>query len=391
MSDESPRRHRRGWRRSVPRLSHFVSEHLLLLPLGVLIALVWANIAPESYFTFSYAAAFAVNDIAMAFFFALMAKEVVEATAPGGVLHSWRRVLMPLVTSIGVVLVPPLIHRALVEQLDEPMLAAAWPVTLATDIAVCYLAARLIFGRSHAAIPFAILLAIASDATGFVVLALVSPSREPHWTVGLLILMAAMAGAVALRRMRLRSFWPYLLGPGTVAWFALYWIGLHPALSLVAIVPFLPHAARDPGFFVDASPDAKDTLSQFEVFWRYPAQIALFFFGLVNAGVPLRTLEQATLALPAAVLVGKPIGIVLGAAAARLAGLRLPHDVSWRELIVLGFSAAIGLSVGLFFCAALIAPGQLRSEINMGVLLTALGLPIALIAARLLRVGRFAR
>jgi NhaA family Na+:H+ antiporter len=203
--------------------------------------------------------------------------------------------------------------------------------------------------------------------------------------------MAAMAGAVAMRRMRLRSFWPYLLGPGAVAWFALYWIGLHPALSLVAIVPFLPHAARDPGFFVDASPDAKDTLSQFEVFWRYPAQIALFFFGLVNAGVPLRTLEQATLALPAAVLVGKPIGIVLGAAAARLAGLRLPHDVSWRELIVLGFSAAISLSVGLFFCAALLAPGQLRSEINMGVLLTALGLPIAIIVARLLRAGRFAR
>ncbi len=60
----------------------------------------------ESYFTFSYAAAFAVNDIAMAFFFALMTKEVVEATAPGGVLHSWRRVLMPLVTSLGVALVP---------------------------------------------------------------------------------------------------------------------------------------------------------------------------------------------------------------------------------------------------------------------------------------------
>ena len=269
MSDESSRRHRRGWRRHVPLLSHFALEHLLLLPLGVLIALVWSNVAPESYFTFSYAAAFAVNDIAMAFFFALMTKEVVEATAPGGVLHSWRRVLMALVTSLGVALVPPLIHQALVEPLDEPMLGAGWPVTLATDVAVCYLAARLIFGRSHPAIPFAILLAIASDAMGFVVLGLVSPSREPHWTVGLLILMAAMAGAVALRRMRLRSFWPYLLGPGTVAWFALYWIGLHPALSLVAIVPFLPHAARDPGFFVDASPDAKDTLSQFEVFWRY--------------------------------------------------------------------------------------------------------------------------
>ena len=176
-----------------------------------------------------------------------------------------------------------------------------------------------------------------------------------------------------------------------MAWFALYWSGLHPALSLVLIVPFLPHAARDPGFFVDASPDAKDTLSQFEVFWRYPAQVALFFFGLVNAGVPLRTLEQGTWALPIAVLVGKPAGILLGAGVAVLAGLRLPHHVSWRDLIVIGCGAAIGFSVGLFFCAALIPPGQIRSEISMGVLLTLAGLPLALIAARLLGVGRFAR
>ena len=34
----------------VPRLSRFAVEHLLLLPLGGLIALVWVNTAPESYY-----------------------------------------------------------------------------------------------------------------------------------------------------------------------------------------------------------------------------------------------------------------------------------------------------------------------------------------------------
>lgn len=391
MAGESTRDRQRRWRTAAPRLSQFAIEHLLLLPLGVAIALAWANLFPELYFRFSFAAAFVVNDVAMAFFFALMTKEVVEATAPGGVLHSWRRVLLPVVASFGVALVPVLIHLAIVEPLDEPMLGVAWPVTLATDLAVCYLAARLIFGRAHAAIPFAILLAIASDAMGFVALALLSPDRAAHWTAGLLILLVAVGFAILLRRMRLRSFWPYLLGPGVLSWFALYRSGLHPALSLVVIVPFLPHAARDPGFFVDATPDAKDTLSQFEVFWRYPAQLALFFFGLVNAGVPVRSLELGTLALPIAVLVGKPVGIALGAGVAVLAGLRLPHHVSWRDLIVIGCGASIGFSVGLFFCAGLIAPGQIRSEVSMGVLLTIAGLPLALIAARLLGVGRFAR
>ena len=33
----------------------------------------------------------------MVFFFALITKEVVEATAPGGVLHPWRRALLPVI------------------------------------------------------------------------------------------------------------------------------------------------------------------------------------------------------------------------------------------------------------------------------------------------------
>ena len=96
-----------------------------LLPLGAAIALVWANLWPESYFRFSYAWAFVVNDVAMAFFFALMTKEVVEATAPGGVLHPWRRALLPVMAAIGVAVVPALLHIWLADRLDEPMLASA--------------------------------------------------------------------------------------------------------------------------------------------------------------------------------------------------------------------------------------------------------------------------
>ena len=111
-------------------------------------------------------------------------------------------------------------------------------------------------------------------------------------------------------------------------------------------------------------------MSQFEVWWRYPAQVALFFFGLVNAGVPLHALEAGTWGLPIAVIAGKPLGILIATGAALAAGLHLPHRVGWRELIVVGFTAAIGFSIGLFFCTALLPPGQLRSETSMGVLLS---------------------
>ncbi len=45
----------RALRAAVPRLSRFALEHLLLLPAGAAIALVWVNSAPESYYRFTYA------------------------------------------------------------------------------------------------------------------------------------------------------------------------------------------------------------------------------------------------------------------------------------------------------------------------------------------------
>ncbi len=380
----------RGWRGAFPRLSQFAVEHLLLLPIGAGLALIWVNVRPESYFRFSYAAAFAVNDVALVFFFALMMKEVVEATAPGGVLHTWRRALLPVIAAVGVAAIAALLHIRAAEWFDEPMLATGWPVTFAIDLAFSYFIARLIFRPHHPAIPFLILLGIASDGLGFVAVALFNPSRELHLGIGAILLLVAMTIASGLKRAKVRDFWPYLLSAGSLSWFALYWSGLHPAFALVPVMPFLPHAARDPGFFVDASPGAKDTLSRFEIFWRYPAQVALFFFGLVNAGVPLGALEEGTWALPLAVLVGKPIGLLVAAGLAVLGGLHMPRQLGWKDLIVIGFVGAMGFSVGLFFCSALFPPGQLRSEMSMGVLLTSIGGLLALIACRIFRVGRFA-
>ena len=384
------RRHglRHHVRTTVPRLSRFAAEHLALLPLGALIALVWVNTTPESYYAFTSAISFAVNNVAMVLFFALMTKEIVEATAPGGVLHPWRRAMLPVFASIGAAAVPALIYVRLVDVFDEPRLSIGWPVSLAMDLAIAYFVARLIF-RTHPVIPFLLLLGIASDALGFLALAVFNQTREVHFASGALILAGAIGIAAGLRWSRVRSFWPYLIAAGSVSWIGFFWIGLHPALAMVPIMPFLPHAARDPGFFVDARPDARDTLSQFELWWKYPSQVALFFFGLVNAGVPMGAIELGTVGLPIAVVIGKPLGVSIGVGLARLGGLQLPHRVGWRELLVGGLIAAMGFSVGLFFSDALLPPGQLRSEMRMGVLLSLAGAPLALVAARLLRVGRF--
>lgn len=378
-------------RSTLPRLWDFALEHLLLLPVGAALALLWVNAAPEAYFRFTTTIAFAVNDVAMAFFFGLMMKEVVEATAPGGVLHSWRRALPPVIAAMAATALSALIHVRLVDTvLEEPALRLVWPVTFGTDLALSYFVARLIFRRDPI-VSFVLLLAIASDGLGILAIAFFQPAPDLHLVDGAVLMAVAIGLAMLLRRFRVRSFWPYLLASGTVSWYAFYRGGFHPALALVPIMPFLPHAARDPGFFVDARPDANDALNRFEIAWRYPAQIALLFFGLVNAGVAFHALELGTIGLPIAMIVGRPIGVLAGAGVAYAAGLHLPHRADWRGLVVIGLIVAIGFSVALFFSAALLPPGQLRAETSMGVLLTLVAVPLALCAARLLRVGRFAR
>jgi NhaA family Na+:H+ antiporter len=365
-------------------------ESSFALPVGALIALVWANIALDSYERFSHACEFLVNDVGMAFFFALAAKEVVEATSVGGALHTWRRAALPVAAAAGGMAAPALIYLLLIPALGiDSGLQRGWAIPCATDIAFSYLIAKAIF-RRHPVIPFLLLLAIVDDALGLMILVLFYPIRELRLALGLAILAVALVMAFVLRRRDVQSFWPYVGLGGSIAWAALFYGGLHPALALVPIVPFMPRARRDPGLFVDAPITAHDTLSHFERWWKYPVQGVLLLFGLVNAGVPLGETGPGTWLVLTSILLGKPLGIMLLTGAAVAAGLALPPRLGWRELAVASITAGIGFTVALFFAvAAFSGADSLLSQAKMGALLSILAAPLAIAAAAALGVGHF--
>jgi NhaA family Na+:H+ antiporter len=239
-------------------------------------------------------------------------------------------------------------------------------------------------------VPFLLLLAISADAIGLAAVALVHPVGDAHPVIGLVLMAAAISGAAVLRRRRFKSFWPYLLGPGVMSWFALFLGGVHPALALVPIIPFFPHGRRDRGLMVEPAPQAHDTMTIFERWWLVPVEGVLLMFGLVNAGVPLHGLEEGMWAIPIAAL-GRPFAIVAAAGVGVAAGLHLPLRVGWRELAVVGCTATVGLVFALFFATAVMPLGTLLLEMKMGALITVAGGGLAFAVARLLRVGRFAR
>jgi NhaA family Na+:H+ antiporter len=245
--------------------------------------------------------------------------------------------------------------------------------------------ARVIFPIGHPAISFLLLLAIADDALGLIVLAVFYPSG-PLSVAALAVLMAAaVIAALWLKRRRVQSFWPYVLGAGSLSWAALYFGGFHPALALVPIVPFMPHSPRDVGLFDPRETRQHDTLNRFERWWAVPVQFILLLFGLANAGVPFEQVGHGTYFVLAGLLIGKPLGIVLFSGAARLAGAKLSRGLLLADLVVIGITASIGFTVSLFFATAAFRPGAALAETKMGALFSFSAVPLALVASRLLR------
>jgi NhaA family Na+:H+ antiporter len=379
---------------STPTLNHaphrsstldFIFNNSLLLLAGTVIAVVWANADLASYDRVAHPLHFWVNDVGMVFFFALAAKEVFEATLPGGPLASPRQAMSPLAAAVGGMAMPALIFVALAWMLGPQTLTRGWAIPCATDIAFSAMVARIIFRVGHPAVPFLLLLAIADDALGLIVLAVFYPSGAIS-LISLTTLMTAAIGlAIWLRSRRTRSFWPYVIGAGSLSWAALYLGGFHPALALVPIVPFMPHSARDIGLFDPREDDRSDTLNAFEHWWAVPVQFVLLLFGFANAGVPLEEIGPGTYYVMAGLLIGKPLGILLSAGVARVLGAPLPVGLHLRDLAIVGVVASIGFTVSLFFATAAFPPGAALAETKMGALLSFVAAPLAILISVLWR------
>lgn len=353
------------------RLLQLAIDNSLLLVVGAVAALVWANVNGAQYAHATYPLHFLVNDVGMAFFFALATKEVYEATLPGGPLEDARTAAVPIVAALGGMAAPALVYVVSCWAFGYPELVRGWAIPCATDIAFSYLVARFVFYTTSPALPFLLLLAIADDALGLLVLALFYPSGA----VVLPILAAWMVPAVLvawlLRRVGVTNFWLYLLGPGVLSWFGLFFGGIHPALALVPIVPFMPHGRSDLALFGGRIVEAgTSTLHAFERAWRIPVQLVLLLFGFVNAGVPIASVGAVTWIIVASLVAGKPIGIVAATLAAERAGFRRPDGLDNRRLVVLGAAAGIGFTVALFFTTAAFPEGPTLDAAKMGALLS---------------------
>ena len=412
------------------RVWNYVSAYSLLLIGGAAIAVIWANTDAHSYHAFVHYVLvddfmigepfaeggsvqrtltlhFLVNDVFMAFFFAIAAKEVWEALILESGSLRGRRAFTPLVATAGGMIGPIVVYLSLAAALGVyGAVSRGWAIPTATDIAFSYLVGRMVFGAGHPAIRFLLLLAIADDAAGLIILAIFYPTAElaPIW------LLLSLASAVAVfflcnwlpRRMdrgnQLRpnstwmrdklSFWPYLIA-GALSWYGFQEAGIHPALGLLPIVPTIPHADRAFGIFAEAEQYLTDLLNHIEHLLKYPVEIVLFFFGLLNAGVEFSAISEPTWLVFFGLIVGKPVGIFLfGWFAARVLRFGLPEGMRTIDLAVVGCVAAIGFTVALFVATVAFPAGDVQDAAKMGALFSFFAAAIAVIAGKMARVTK---
>ena len=407
------------------RIWNFIQEYSLLLVMGAFGALIWANIDYDSYHHLvevvlvkdSYIGHvhdghrtltlhYLINDVLMALFFAIAGKEVWEAIILKNGSLRGRKALTPLIATAGGLIGPIGIYLLGAFMLGKyAALANGWAIPIATDIAFSYLVARIVFGARHPAVGFLLLLAIADDAAGLIILAVFFPSGDLALEWLLLSVAAAFAVYVLANRLprmldgtnearpythmaQKLGFWPYLIA-GCASWYGFQQAGIHPALGLLPIIPTIPHADITFGMFDAKKLEQHDLLNDIEHKMKVPVEFILLLFGFANAGVEFSSIGDATWLVLAGLIIGKPIGIlIMGWIAAKPLGLGMPEGMEVSQLFIIGCIAAIGFTVSLFISAVAFPPGEIQNAAKMGALFSFGAVFLSIAVGRIMKVEK---
>jgi NhaA family Na+:H+ antiporter len=282
-----------------------------------------------------------INDGLMAIFFFLIGLELKREVMEGE-LSSARQIALPAVGAVGGMVVPMGIYAWF--NWGDPIALDGWAIPAATDIAFA-LALLSVFGnRVPVALKiFLLTLAIFDDLGAIVIIALFYSEdiSLQHVIVG----SVAFAIAAMMNRAGVTRTSTYIL-LGVVLWIALLKSGVHATLAGVLIALCIP--MRDE--------QGNSPLRELEHNLHGPVVYAILpIFAFANAGLPLAgfTVESlshpVTLGIILGLFAGKPIGILAFVALGVLLRLvELPRNVSWGQVIGIGFASGIGFTMSLF-------------------------------------------
>ena len=344
-----------------------------LLLAAAALALVWANspwrdgyfalrdvtVGPHALHLDLSLATWAADGLLAIFFFVAGLELKHEFVA--GTLRDPRKAAVPIVAAACGVAVPAIVYAVVVATSGVGGDAMrGWAIPTATDIAFA-LAVLAVIGSSlpSGLRAFLLTLAVVDDLIAITIIAIFYTE-----TIAIVpLLMGLLTIAVyAVLAQRYRQFfhlkpaaaWLILLPIGVVAWAFVHASGIHATIAGVLLGFTIPviHRRRD------QVPDTEPGLAEeFEHRFRpLSAGFAVPVFAFFSAGVAIGGAEgflsaltdPVTIGIIAALVVGKPVGIVLATwLTTRVRGIRLDPSLRWVDITGVGLLAGIGFTVSL--------------------------------------------
>ncbi|WP_034648326.1 Na+/H+ antiporter NhaA [Cellulomonas sp. HZM] len=336
----------------------------VLLLVGTVAALVWANVAPDSYAAVSdlelgpaslhlhlSVAQWATDGLLAIFFFVVgleLKREIVV-----GELRDVRTAVVPMVAAFGGMVVPAAIYVALNLRVGGDL--RGWAVPTATDIAFA-VSVLAVVGRSlpDALRAFLLTLAVVDDLLAILVIAAFYTS---HISLGpLLAAVAAVVAFAAVIRWGRARVW--LLVPlGFAAWAFLHASGVHSTIAGVALGLVVPATVESTQRSMRSPTEPEQSMAErWEHVWRpVSAGFAVPLFALFAAGVTFSAgilrdaaTDPVSQGVAAGLVVGKPLGIVATTwVVATFTKARLAPGLGWADIGSVGLVGGIGFTVSL--------------------------------------------
>jgi NhaA family Na+:H+ antiporter len=195
-----------------------------------------------------------------------------------------------------------------------------------------------------------------------------------------------------MQRCRVHVAWAYAL-PACALWFGLLAAGIHPTIAGVTLGLLTPMNLSRDGVAWSPVESIERALHPWVAFGVMP------LFALANAGVTLDGVrlddgDSALLvvATAAALVLGKPLGIIAGIAVAVKLGLgELPSQVTWRGVCLVGCLGGVGFTMSIFIGTLAFGDGELLAAAKLGVVIASVvagGLGLAVGRLLLRRTSR---
>jgi Na+:H+ antiporter, NhaA family len=316
-----------------------------------------------------------INDFLMAIFFLAVGIEIKHEWQHGALATPQARAL-PLGAAVGGMAVPALIFVAF--NWRQGVHLSGWAIPSATDIAFALGLMALAAPKTRPVmLAFLTAVAVLDDLGAIMVIALFYTDQLSKTMLGL----AALAVAVLfiLSSLKVRRIGPYVL-VGLLLWLCVLKSGVHATLAGVVTGLLIPSPSEG-----DNPSEAINLAIKPWISW-----LILPLFGAVNAGVALGGFGWDALAQPVTVgialglLVGKPIGILLGTWVASKLGGGLPKGLTLMDYLPAACFCGIGFTMALFISTLAFEVGSAAANAaKLGVLLgTLLALVLGTIVAR---------